>query len=353
MNNRVVFIRLDANHDRGLGHLFRMLTLSEQLKVCNLSVTFIIRENVIAEKILKDKGYNYLVFPETLTEEMIILGCLREKENYPSLWIFDILSTEAMWVNKVKEKFIKVICFDDDQGGLLAADLVINPIIYCWDTYKKQDVEVPILEGNSCTLFSLSVQINRRKRIIPHNKQLSIGITMGGSDTHGSTVILVKALLELEPDKYNLSIFTGPHFLHQKELFKLLESFTGDFTIQHHVVDLHKELNNMDVVICGGGSTLFEVCSMGLSVLAFANESHEEMTIRYLESIGVCSSIGSVSEIDLELITNKCYTILSNYKKLNELSLAAFNYFSDNTIHNCVGAINNVLEDKLIVNGVT
>jgi len=54
------------------------------------------------------------------------------------------------------------------------------------------------------------------------------------------------------------------------------------------------ELDTMDVVICGGGVTLFEICAMGLPVLAFANEVHEEKTIKYFSQHGACINIGSV-----------------------------------------------------------
>ena len=50
----------------------------------------------------------------------------------------------------------------------------------------------------------------------------------------------------------------------------------------------------MDIIICGGGQTLFEMCALGLPTLALANELHEEQTIDFISKRNSCINLGSV-----------------------------------------------------------
>ena len=288
-----VYIRLDANHAKGMGHLYRMLVLANVLISYRLLITFIVKCNVITENILKSNKFKYLSFPESMSEENIIALTLSNHKSLPDLWVFDVLSTETVWIKLIKEKNIKVVCFDDEKGGLQEADLVINSIVHSWGRYDKESINVPLLEGTAYAILQPSVFNLRKERVIGDEEFLKVGITMGGSDTHGSTLVILKSVLDIL-DNYKFHVFTGPHFLHQDYLDAIMDSIHLDISVKHAVPDLHLELDTMDVVICGGGVTLFEICAMGLPVLAFANEVHEEKTIKYFSQHGACINIGSV-----------------------------------------------------------
>jgi UDP-N-acetylglucosamine:LPS N-acetylglucosamine transferase len=98
----------------------------------------------------------------------------------------------------------------------------------------------------------------------------------------------------------------------------------------------------MDVVICGGGITLFEVMAMGLPSLAFANEPHEELTIRYFQSRGGCGSIGAQTDMDERLLTTRLSEYLDNVSIINSFSSSSYKRFLEDGTSNTLQAILNL-----------
>ena len=127
----LIYIRLNAGHKIGMGHLFRMMQLAKLFITNGYNITFIINKNQKSEKILLDNGLKYISYSTKIREDKIIIDSINISQ--PFAWIYDILNTKTSWVNCLKAKNIKVICFDDLKGGVIApADLIFNPIVGCW-----------------------------------------------------------------------------------------------------------------------------------------------------------------------------------------------------------------------------
>ncbi len=286
---KLILIRLDANHEKGMGHLFRMLTLANQFRKENIECIFIVRDNAVSAKILQKHPFRFLFYPEVYPENSIIEEYFK-RHTKPDLWIFDILATEKTWILQVQKKGIPVICFDDVKGGPLAADLVINAIAGCW--YEIPD-SLQVVNGPQYAIIDPGIADISKKKL-PIEGAIKVGVTLGGSDTHGATVQIAQALSEVPG--IDVTFFLGPHFLHNEELNLLLSKTSYHYVVKRAVPDLNKELVVMDTVICSGGQTLFELCAMGMPVLALATESHEEKTISYFTQQQACIDIGSVKK---------------------------------------------------------
>ncbi|MFC1579351.1 PseG/SpsG family protein [Thermodesulfobacteriota bacterium] len=287
-----IAIRLDAGHKRGMGHLFRMMTLAELFKKNGFPCLFIIRANRIAERILSEKNYSALPFQPEYSERDIVDQFFKESIHHPVLWIFDILSTGEELVSDVKKRGVPVVCFDDTQGGMGSADLVINAISGCWSDCIPQNNR--ILSGPRYAIIPpkvTSLQMKRKEQTASGDL-VKLGITMGGSDTHGATIKISESLNGIEG--LHVYYFLGPHFMHKSELQNICGQLSFSYFIRHGVQDLHAELIDMDIVLCGGGQTLFEICAMGGTILALANEVHEKKTIAYFSKHGACIDLGYV-----------------------------------------------------------
>ena len=313
----MIYIRLDAGHKVGMGHLFRMIELASIFKEKNYKVKFIIRENSVAENILVRKGFTCNVIKAHAGEEYIIKKSLSKGKPY--LWIFDILDTEKDWILYLKKEKINVVCIDDIKGGLDEANVVINPIVGCWGdiTYK---VKNPLFSGPKYAILPRNINLYRKHRKI-EDKRLKVAVAMGGSDTYGVTINIAHSLVKLTNNIDHVKFFLGPAFKHIEELKHILKNCTYNFFIKQFVKDLLKELDKMDVVICGGGVTLFEICAIGLPSLSFANEPHEKKTIAYFEHRNATYNVGLAQKTTTETLTKNLLKLLSDLDLLNELAM--------------------------------
>jgi len=145
---------------------------------------------------------------------------------------------------------------------------------------------------------------------------------MGGSDTHGSTIKIAAALNSVAHLIDCVHFHLGPSFKHYDELDSTLTDCDYNYSKISNPKNLLQELDKMDLVICGGGVTLFELQAIGMPVLAFANELHEKKTISYFKKHNSCIDITLNSSEDNEIARN-LIKIFNNIKQLNELSSKA------------------------------
>jgi spore coat polysaccharide biosynthesis predicted glycosyltransferase SpsG len=296
--SKKIVMRLDANHQKGMGHLFRMVVLASCFVKSGIQCHFVVRENGVTREILEKHSCSAVYFPENQSEVGIISDFCQQ-HFYPDLWIFDVLNTEVKWLRKLKSNNIPVVCFDDLHAGVQGADLVINGIAGCWEpvvTGKN------ILSGPQYVIIPPSVLEIKKLTGTSYSVPRKIGVSLGGSDTHGATIKIADLLSSIEG--YRVTFFLGPHFSHDKLLKEVLKTVPYDYIIRRGVDDLHREIAQMDIVICNGGQTLFELCAMGMVVLALANETHEVKTISYFESKQACIDIGNIKrQINTKRVT--------------------------------------------------
>jgi spore coat polysaccharide biosynthesis predicted glycosyltransferase SpsG len=315
----VILFRIDAGHDIGMGHLYRMMRLSHFFKSDAYDVRFALRRDPVAEKLLKRGGYQFIALDAGLDEENIIDAVVKTVK--PFVWIYDMLDTEHGWIANLKMRGIKVVCFDDRKGGILSADLVINPIVGCWGQIEKG--HAPVFNGPEFAVLSQRIKRFRRKRHLHHgfSDTMTIGISMGGSDTHGATVMLAKALAGIKAPNFFSFFFLGPSYAHNTDLNIALSKCSYSYAVETYTDDLFKELDRMNMVICGGGVTLFEVCAMGLPALSLANELHEKKTIAFFKKYGAVIGLGSVHETNPQALTGALMQSLSKLDMLNRLGM--------------------------------
>ena len=210
----LVYIRLNSGHKTGMGHLFRMVQLAKQFINNGFNIIFLIKENHKSEKILLDNGLKYISYSKEYNEKNIIFDSIAYTK--PLAWVYDILNTKSAWINILKSKNIKVVCFDDLNGGITApADLVINPIVGCWQD-NINNINIPLYCGHDYSILSSEISNYRKKRDI-NNDNVKIGVTMGGSDTYGATVLVAK-ILENVSNNITANFFLGPSYKHINQL---------------------------------------------------------------------------------------------------------------------------------------
>lgn len=281
-------ICIEASHSKGMGHLFRMLNFAKYLKEKNEKFVFIINDNEKIKDILKLNNINYEIVDlediDNNWERKII-------EKYNILyWVNDRLNTEQKHANNIKDSNVKLITLDDLGSGAKLSDLNICGLFFNKDNLEGEK----LLKGIEYLILNNEIDVYKKQR----DKINNILVTLGGSDTYGVTIKVLKLL-----KKYNIkaTIHIGPSFEHKNALEKEL---TKDYKVITFVSSFIEEFNKYDLAITGGGVTPFEANASGLPCLIIANELFEIANGEFLNERKSSKFIGYYENIDETVFTD-------------------------------------------------
>lgn len=275
-------ICIEASHSKGMGHLFRMLNFTNYLKKQNEKFIFIINNNGKTKGILKSKSILFevvnLADVDSDWENEIIV-------KYNILyWINDRLDTEEKHAQNIKNEDIRLITLDDLGSGAKYCDINI-----CGLFFKKNNLEgSKILKGTEYLILNDEIDKYKKRR----DRIDNILVTLGGSDTYGVTIKVLKLL-----KKYDIkaTIHVGVSFAHFEELEKEL---TSDYKVITYVSSFMEEFSKYDLAITGGGVTPFEANASGLPCIIIANELFEIPNGEFLDEIDSSKFIGHCDDIN-------------------------------------------------------
>lgn len=273
-------LSIKASHARGMGHLYRGLNLAGGLKAEGDGVSFVINNDERSMGILKDEGYSFDIVDYGVTGWE---GAIIERRK-PATWINDRLDTVDAHAKEVLKKGVALFTFDDHGSGaslakknFLAMDLA--PV----ERFPNG------LYGPEYMILNPAISAHRKKTR-EFKGALKVLVTLGGSDTYGVTPRAVSALKGVS--EIEVEIVVGPNFAHSDELTEAASSLGGGARIHRTVPDLIACMSAADLLICGGGVTLFETAALGVPACAIANESHEVSIIGWFERNGFAKDLG-------------------------------------------------------------
>ena len=274
---------IESSHQKGMGRLFRALNFVSCLENKNEKYIIIVNDSDEASVILKRAKINFEtadINDHAKDWETILI-----KKHGVNTWVNDRLDTDKAHAQNVKKNNIKLFTIDDNGSGAEMADINFGSMP-C--NYNKD------LKGKSVKsgidFFILNGDVNRYKRV--RNNKENIIVTLGGSDTYGVTLNVVKAL---KKTGLSATIIIGPSFKHKEELWNIT---AGQFNVKESVPSLVEEMYNYDIAITGGGITPFEANASGLPCFVIASESHEVDNGKYLQELGSSVFLGYYDQIE-------------------------------------------------------
>ncbi|PDT03081.1 glycosyl transferase [Rhizobium chutanense] len=282
---------IESSHARGMGHLFRSLTLATELRSRGHQIRFLANDHPNSLKIIRERGFDvacYDLAAVTGWEKDFL-----EATAPSSIWINDRLNTQRSHSETIKRLGAKLVTFDDRGDGAELTDMNICALLFeKTEGLKGGDVRL----GVEYMILNPEIAGYRRVR----EKLASILVTLGGADTYGVTVRVAKWL---SSKPFPVTIVTGPSFQHMAELEEVVAMAAPDrFRLLNQVPSLAAEMYGHDLAITGGGLTPFEACAAGLPCVVVANEPFEIPVGRALEELGAAFFAGHHSAFDLGIL---------------------------------------------------
>lgn len=278
---------IEASHQRGMGHLFRMLNFSKTLVERGVPFRVVVNPDAVAEALLAKKMMPFDTVPMTSKSDW--QTALIRKHRI-GVWIDDRLDTDAIHGSRVESCGVPRVTFDDRGPGAELADL--NVVAMSFDN-KEALPGRRVLRGTQYLVLNPDIRRYRRLR----TSAGSIVVTMGGSDTYGVTEKVVRMLKSIGR---HATIIAGPAFAHESDLVDLLDD---GFVLKRNVPSLIEEFSHHGLAITGGGVTPFEANASGLPCIVIATEPFEIPVGMGIANFGGAVFAGHHSDIDASLFS--------------------------------------------------
>jgi spore coat polysaccharide biosynthesis predicted glycosyltransferase SpsG len=279
----VFAICIEGSHTRGLGHLFRGLALLRALESRGAAVRFYANDDPAVARALEERGQPWTRVPLRDAAS----GWISERVRADGIrtWIADCFETSVAHARAVRDAGARFVTFNDRGPGAAHADLHVCAV-------PLDEGGAPpgrrVLTGMAYLVLDPVLRTYRRQRTALG----SLVVSMGGADTYGLTIEVLRAL---RARRRQATVVVGPGFAHERELAGLAGE---DFLLRRSVASLAEEFARHDLAITAGGVTPFEANAAGLPCVIIAAEPWEERAGRLLAGLGGCRYAGSRHAID-------------------------------------------------------
>ena len=265
MEQTTIAIRADGSAQIGMGHLMRCMSVANALKENQAEILFI-TANEQSKAFVTEKGFqchmlqgHYESMEQEATETLNIL-----KDHDVHLFIVDSYRATEAYLAEMNSKL--PVFYMDDLGRMnLPVSGLINYNIYG----QKMSYEMYYPESVELLLGSNYAPVKPEFSDTPYKvreKVTQILITMGGSDALNIAGSLGEALVDILPPDMEITLICGRFSPHLEEVKKLSKSDSRVHVLTD-VPDMWNHMAKSDLVIAATGSTMYELCTMGVPTI--------------------------------------------------------------------------------------
>lgn len=276
---------IEASHARGMGHLYRALALNAALRQAGADSEIFLNNWEPALDILRTREAPFQIVP--LDESDWDAEIVRRRNVH--VWVDDRLDTTAAHAQRVRAAGARLATFDDHGPGAEFADIQVAALS---SGNGQPPAGAKVLTGMNYVVLDAAIAPYRHLR----SQFRSLVVSMGGSDTYGVTVDIVRAL---KARGRKATVILGPGFAHEAALSELPDK---NFVVKRAVPSLAEEFSRHDLAITAGGITPCEANAAGLPCIIVATEPWETPTARLLERLGGSIFAGMRDCIDFTLL---------------------------------------------------
>ncbi|GIU14653.1 MULTISPECIES: UDP-2,4-diacetamido-2,4,6-trideoxy-beta-L-altropyranose hydrolase [unclassified Shewanella] len=334
-----IIIRTDASLIIGCGHVYRCLTLADQLTRLGCEVEFIAGEVAgNLNELITEKGYVLHSLPVIAAQQLgsPILG---------RTWQQDALLTEqilaqagADWLvvdhYSLDNHWHKVVTVKAGNSyQLMVIDDLVDRVYDCDrlldQTFERQasdyliDANLPaelLLGTDFCLLrdefskYAEQAKVNR----LQYQGIKTILLSLGGTDIDNITTTVLK-LLDVSPlaDSTQVNVIIGPNNPHAEKLKKVICEARLQCRLFIAVNDIARYMTQADVAIGAAGSSAWERCALSLPALNIILADNQRTIAKRLDAQGVAISLGEPESLTAESIVAALAKCDANYQQMS------------------------------------
>ena len=304
LSNKFIF-RADGNAKIGVGHIMRCITIAEALRIDAENICFVCSDEESAHVA---EGYGY----ETDITKIEYTNMESELPKwYESKTENAVILVDSYYVTKkyleFLEKFGSVVLLDDMHNVECNVSAVINYNVLA----TKDDYVGLCSEHTKLYIGAAYIPVRDQFRNVEYNIKDEISdilITTGGGDIQNIAGLLFSELSEIT-DGVTYHLVSGVFNPYYDEL-KEVEQKRKDLIVYHDVKEMAFIMKKCDLAITAGGSTIYEISSIGVPLICFSYSKNQELSAKYIgDSI---SDYAGPYDKEPEKTVNRICTLVSS-----------------------------------------
>lgn len=320
----MIFVRVHARRDIGIGHLIRMTHLARELVEQGNEVRFVIDvEHPGIDKYLFDFAVDYLYSEEhleTLDQLHDAVLFARLLKNFPvDMVIVDSYLLGVEWENVIVSNGYKLTVIDDLGNRRHNCDYLVDqkwcgPIV----TQKRYEELVP----DTCQrllgpAYCMLAPQYRYKKIVSDPVKFTVMFSLGGGGNLSVIADLITELLQNPELDIRLLPILGPLSTNKDKIIAIAarDPRVHPVNSPDSLYDYYLETS---LYVGALGTSLYELAALSIPALSFACAANQENNIVDLEDMGHYFHLGQNELKDIHAVAKLILTFKENIDRLQK-----------------------------------
>lgn len=310
----MIYIRTDINETIASGHLMRCLAIAEAARELGEDALFFLADENGCE-LLAARKFSYVVLHtpwDRMEEELPVLLPELQKRRVKKLLV-DSYQVTMRYLTEL-ETAADVYY----MGDLHAFHYPVKGII-CYAPYwkklgfEKEYPETELFLGTAYTPlrpeFRKAAEDSERAVRVGRNEKKRLLLLSGGTDAMN---VLGKILGGLKVSDFKqIHVICGSYNRNYELLSQQYHAY-GNVAIRRDVPDLIRYMQDADIAVSAGGSTLYELCACGTPAVCYALADNQLDNVRLFSEEGLMPYAGDARTEDIVSGVNTGIAYLSS-----------------------------------------
>jgi UDP-2,4-diacetamido-2,4,6-trideoxy-beta-L-altropyranose hydrolase len=312
MSAGTLLIRADASMEIGTGHVMRCLALAQAWQDAGGDAVFCQAQSTLSlTDRLNSQGMSLVhleVQPGTVRDSVLTAQVAHACN---AQWlVVDGYQFDAEYQRYLIDRGLRMLLVDDTgcHEGYVA-DVVLNQNIDAGQTlYPQYDGQ--LLLGPQYSLLRrefLSWKDWKRNPISAVHKVL---VTLGGSDPHNVTEMVINALSLLECFDLEVIVAVGASNPHMNSLLKVNSQCASNIELRRDIPDIAELMAWADLAISAGGGTAYELIFFQIPAILITVADNQETVCQALGESKVAIDAGWFHALDSQSVGNSIRALI-------------------------------------------
>jgi len=295
---------VDGHKGIGMGHLYRMLTLSNFMrKKGSLDFVFIVRNNRPACDLIKKHQFKIypIKFNISQQDELEEISQIIEYEK-PKVIIVDLIKRcfDDVFMKSIKEVNNScIIVFTDVHNTFkVDADLVFN-VSLCQKYKNYEEIVRPkYYLGFDYVILDPNYAYIKNGSNVKKNVE-TVLVCMGGADHHNLTFDVLKTIDESKHD-FCCDVIVSSAFFKKDKVDEFLKMVRHKTRVHYDLDGILERLLHAELAITAGGNTHIERMCAGVPGIVVSQLRHQAVSVRKISELGATMDLGIYKDVNFE-----------------------------------------------------